>query len=182
MVIIFLGRSFTCDEILALLEDCFTDIYIESSDGNIIDEDSGEDGGGYIENLSGKQLLAPSMAALSSDCRITAVDDVPNLEHHFKNNIPKWSKKEKFKPNIAGFCAADHSGYCDFSSTELFKLFLDKWVWTLLVQQTILYATFKGDPSFIIDQNELKEFVAYYIIYLALCPFHPGTCFRKHEK
>ena len=89
--ILFLGRSLTCDEILALLEeDCSTAIYIEPPDDNITDEDFGdEDGGGYIKNLSGKQLLAPSEAVSSSDRQITAVDDDPNLEYHSKYNIPK---------------------------------------------------------------------------------------------
>ena len=134
--ILFLGRSLTCDEILALLEeDCSTAIYIEPPDDNITDEDFGdEDGGGYIKNLSGKQLLSPSKAVLSLDRQITAVDDDPNLEYHSKYNIPKWSKKEKLKPKFTGFRAADYSAYRDLSSIELFELFFDKEIWTLLIE------------------------------------------------
>ena len=71
MAIIFLGKSLTCDEILACLEkeDCFVDICIEPPNRNITSEDCGDkDGSGYSENQSGKQLLAPSEAVLSSDC------------------------------------------------------------------------------------------------------------------
>ena len=89
--------------------------FILNQDRNITDKDSGdENGGGYVENLSGKQLLAQSEAVLSLNRRITAVDKDPNLENYFKSNIPKWSKKEKFKPKITGFRAADYSRYRNF--------------------------------------------------------------------
>ena len=74
------------------------------------------------------------------------------------------AKKEKFKHKITGFRIADYTGYRDFLSTELFELLFDEKVWTLLVEQTILYAAFKGDLSFIVNGNEMKVFVVILII------------------
>ena len=73
-------------------------------------------------------------------------------------------KQKKFKLKIIDYRAEDYSKYRDFSLTELFELFLDEEVWTLLIEHTLLYATFKGDSSFIVDRNEMKVFVAIRII------------------
>ena len=48
-------------------ENVAANIFIEPNGGDVTDEDSGEeDGGGFLNNLSGKQLNAPAELVISS--------------------------------------------------------------------------------------------------------------------
>ena len=42
--------------------------------------------------------------------------------------------------------------YRDFSPVQLFKLFFDEDLWNLLVIQTMVYATFRGETNFLVTK------------------------------
>ena len=47
--------------------------------------------------------------------------------------------------------------YRDFSPVQLFKLFFDEDLWNLLVIQTMVYATFRGETDFLVTKIRNKS-------------------------
>ena len=54
-------------------------------------------------------------------------------------------------------------------------------MWTLLVEQTVLYVIFKGDPSSVVDRNKMKLFFAILII-SGIVPVSSRHLFLKTSK
>ena len=54
--------------------------------------------------------------------------------------------------------------YRDFSPIQLFKLFFDEDLWNFLVNQTMVYATFRGKRDFLVTKEEMKVFIGILIV------------------
>ncbi|XP_068210548.1 piggyBac transposable element-derived protein 2-like [Palaemon carinicauda] len=129
-----------------------------------MDEDSaGEDEGGLIDNLPGKQLNAPAEAVFL-DGRRTTEDDGDSEEYRssshssgYKN--PKWRRGNLLSSVDCIFPEPNYVKYRDFSPMELFELFFDEEVWSMIVNQTIVYSKSKRETSFTVTKEELKVFL-----------------------
>ncbi|XP_064116478.1 piggyBac transposable element-derived protein 3-like [Macrobrachium nipponense] len=157
-------KSLTVNEILAELEkeDIAADVFIEPADDGLTDEDSAdEDQGGLIDNLSGKQLDAAGEAALPNGVRLGNLgEDLENYDdssYCFKT--PKWTRKATFSSPKPIFPEANYSQYRNLSPCELFELFFDEKVFRLIIEQSALYARYKGEISFSTNEKELKVFL-----------------------
>ena len=180
-------------EILALLEEeeaRDAEVYIEPNDpGLFTDEDSAdEDDSGLVDNLSGRQLAANAEAVFNDEHRTTESDGEVQLtgddkvtflgEYHgtendneTRNAIPtmsyktaKWSLGASLAPGDCIFPEANYMKYRDFSPVQLFELFFDENLWNLLVNQTMVYATFRGVTDFLETKEEMKVFNGILII------------------
>ena len=181
-------------EILALLEeeeeDGDVEVYIEPNDpGLLTDEDSAdEDDSGLVDNLSGRQLAANAEAVFNDGHRTTENDgDVQVIgddkatflgEYHAtendnetRNALPTMSYKTakcslgtSLTPGDSIFPKANYMKYRDFSPVQLFELFFDEDLWNLLVNQTMIYATFRGETDFLVTKEEMKVFIGILIV------------------
>ena len=101
-------RFFTTHGIISILEDenVAANIFIKPNDGGVTDEDSGEeDGGGFLSNLSRKQLNATAELFISTQkCSLeetsshspetfSCLTSQPNIT----NSIPKPDESEKLR-------------------------------------------------------------------------------------
>ena len=87
-------------------ENVAANIFIEPNDGGVTDEDSGEeDGGGFLSNLSGKQLNAPA-EIFSSTQKCSSEETSSHSPETFScftsqpnitNSIPKPDESEKLR-------------------------------------------------------------------------------------
>ena len=175
-------------------ENVAANIFIEPNGGDVTDEDSEEeDGGGFLNNLSGKQLNAPAELVISSrryssigasahsletpSCSDSHTNISDSIPHQHENEepkensyqTPKWRKNTSFPEVNVVFPEADYSKYRDFSPAELFELFFDDELFELVVQQSILYAHSKGETNFFVTKNEIKVFLGILMV-SGLCP------------
>ncbi|XP_068231969.1 piggyBac transposable element-derived protein 3-like [Palaemon carinicauda] len=185
-------RSLTIHDILAILEedDNHVKVYIEpTGTGLLTDENSAdEDDSGLIDNLSGRQLTGNAEAvfhdgrrtnedncepqlsgndeAVSPDERRTAEDDGAAHSSSPINSYetPKWSLGTYLTPGDCMFPEANYAKYRDFTPSELFELFFDDDMWNMLVDQTTIYATLKGETDFLVTKGEMKVFIGILIV------------------
>ena len=162
-------------------ENVAANIFIEPNDGGVTDEDSGEeDGGGFLSNLSGKQLNAPAelsflpknvvrrkhllihpkLLAVQLHNQILPTASLSQMKakgfERLATKLRNGKKNTSFPEKNMPFPEADYSKYRDFSSAELFELFFDNDLFDLLVQQSILYAHSKGETNFFVTTSEMK--------------------------
>ena len=174
MCIVF--RFISCHEILSILEgkDLSADIYIEPNDGDITDEDSAdEDDGGLLDNLSGNQLNAPAEAVFPDGQGL--LEASPNFDNdndsteNEEYSPPSWQKNVILSTNDVIFPEANYGRYRDFSPVELFELFFDNEIISLIVDQTRKYAQSKGETKFFITPEEVKVFLGVLVV-SGICP------------
>ncbi|XP_047739717.1 piggyBac transposable element-derived protein 3-like [Hyalella azteca] len=188
------GKFQTMHEILGILEEdeSHADVYIEPNDpGLLTDEDSADEvdsDSGLIDNLSGRQLTGNAEGVFNDgrrttedDCedqlsgndevffhdeRSTTEDDSEAHNSSPINNYktPKCSLGTSLTPGDCIFPEANYAKYRDFTPVELFELLFDDDVWNLLVDQTIVYATFKGETDFLVSKDEMKVFLGILIV------------------
>ena len=156
-------------EILDILEkeDSHADVYIEPNDpGLLTDEDSAdEDDSGLIDNLSGRQLAGHAEAIFPNGNRITEHNNEANCSSHTSNyKTPKWVRGTSLRIVDCIFPEANYAKCRDFTPVELFELFLDEKMWNLLVDQTIVYAMYRGETDFLASKEEMKVFVGILIV------------------
>lgn len=161
-----------CNEILGLLEDENTPatVYIEPNDdvNQLTGEASAdEDDGGLIDNLSGRQLRAPAEAVFR-DGRRTTENDGENAEpvstsntHFNRYKTAKWSHGTSLRLTDCMFPESNYAKYRDFSPVQLFELFFDDEVWNMIVDQTIVYAKFRGETEFMVTKEDIKVFLVF---------------------
>ncbi len=153
-------------QILTLLEEDNTPavVYIEPNDGELTDEDSAtEDEAGAIDNLSSLQLAAPAHAILQNGERIGFPETEP-AENLISYKTPIWNNELKLKSKTTLFPEPDYSSYRDLSPVDFFELFFDDDVLELMVEQSIVYAIFKGEHNYIVTKEEMKVFLGILIV------------------
>ena len=160
----FYFRTLSMHEILDILEkeDSHADVYIEPNDpGLLTDEESAdEDDSGLIDNLSGRQLAGHAEAIFPNGNRITEHNNEANFSSHTSNyKTPKWVRGTSLRTVDRIFPEANYAKYRDFTPIELFELFFDEEMWNLLVDQTIVYAMYRGETDFLVSKEEIKVFV-----------------------
>ncbi|XP_068215904.1 piggyBac transposable element-derived protein 3-like [Palaemon carinicauda] len=178
----WLYRSLIMHDILAVLleeDNSHAKVYIEPTDTGLLTD---EDNSGLIDNLSGRQLTGNAKAvfhdgrrtteddcepqvsgndeAFSHDDRRTAEDDGAAHSSLPINSYktPKWSLGTSLTPGDCMFPEPNYAKYRDFTPTKLFELFFDDDMWNMLVDQTIIYATLKGETDFLVTKDEMKVF------------------------
>ncbi|XP_068233375.1 piggyBac transposable element-derived protein 3-like [Palaemon carinicauda] len=185
-------KSLTMHDILAMLEedDSHVKVYTEPTDtGLLTDEDSAdENDSGLIDNLSGRQLTGNAEAVFHDGRRTTEDDCEPKLSGndeaishnqrrtaeddgaaHSSSPInsyktPKWSLGTSLTPGDCMFPEANYAKYRDFTPTELFELYFDDDMWNMLVDQTIIDATLKGETDFLVTKDDMKVFTGILIM------------------
>ncbi|XP_068222212.1 piggyBac transposable element-derived protein 3-like [Palaemon carinicauda] len=180
-------KSLTMHDILAILEEDnnHAKVYIKPTDTGLLTD---EDDSGLIDNLSGRQLTVNAEAvfhdgrrtteddcepqlsgkdeAISHDERRTAEDDGAAHSSSPINSYktPKWSLGTSLTPGDCMFPEANYAKYRDFTQTELFEQFFYDDMWSMLVDQTIIYATLKGETDFLVTKDEMKVFIGILIV------------------
>lgn len=144
-------------------------MYIEPTNDELTDEDSAEeDEGGLIDNLSGKQLNAPAEAVFLDGRRTTEDDgdseEYSSTSHSSGYRNPKWRRGNLLSSVDCIFPEPSYAKYRDFSPVELFELFFDEEVWSMIVDQTIVYSKSKGETSFTVTKEELKVFLGILLV------------------
>lgn len=151
------------------------------------DEDSGDESGGLLDNLSGRQLQAAAEVVLQSGQRIGNDDfDEDNSElasqgnDNFdeEDNVPlstfvkkkpisiNWLKDSDL-PDMTTqqiFPQANFSNYRDKSAVEIFELFSNDDVIQLLIEESNRYALFINCPDPKITHEEMKCFLAILVV------------------
>lgn len=144
-------------------------IYIEPPDANILtDEDSGEeDGGGFLDNLSGRQLLPKAELVLRNEVIEDKAEPEEILERPANVSDPNnvllrpgleritWIQGD-FEEWTRSFLKPDYSKYENMSYLEIFETFVDDEVIGLLVEQSNKYALFCNQPNPNISKGEMK--------------------------
>ena len=104
---------------------------------------------------------AAGEAALPNGVRLGNLgEDLENYDdssYCFKT--PKWTRKATFSSPKPIFPEANYSQYRNLSPCELFELFFDEEVFSLIIEQSALYARYKGEISFSTNEKELKVFL-----------------------
>ncbi|KAJ8949798.1 hypothetical protein NQ318_000496 [Aromia moschata] len=152
-----LERGFTLEEAIQMAYDDDIDvheIYIEPPEANILtDEDSGEaDGGGLLDNLSGRQLLSKADAVTVDEAEPEEIlvrpanGSDPN-DVFLRPGLEKitWIHGD-FEERTKSFSEPDYSKYEKMSYLDIFEEFLDDNVIGLLVEQSNKYALFCNQP------------------------------------
>ncbi|XP_022191598.2 piggyBac transposable element-derived protein 3-like [Nilaparvata lugens] len=162
----------TLQEAIDILEcddaDDVQGIFIEPPAPNIdTDEDSGdEDGGGYVDNLTGRQLTSQVEVVTNSRNDTSVLDNT--FEDLSSSTVVKNSKKlkkedwkdEDLPQKDVFFPEPNYVPYRDKSPVELFEMFFDDEIIKLFIDESLKYALFKNckDPK--ITSKELKVFLA----------------------
>ena len=165
----FYFRTLSIREILDILEkeNSHADVYIEPNDpGLLTHEDSAdEDDSGVIDNFSGRQLAGHAEGIFPNGNRITEHNNEANcfsLTSSYKT--PKWVCGTSLRTVDCIFPEANYAKCRDFTPVELFELFFDEEMWNLLVDQTIVYAMYRGETDFLVSKEEMKVFVGILIV------------------
>lgn len=156
-------------------------IYIEPPDNNVqSDEDSADEGdGGQIDNLTGRQLLAPAEAVFSSGRRLRYEqwedEDVLPLSHFARKHVEwKWKKQGDLHVTAEIFPECNYTKYRGMSAVDLFELFMDQTVIDFLTEESSKYAQFLNcnDPK--ISADEMRCFIGILLV--------SGYCVLPGEK
>lgn len=135
----------------------------------------------YIYSLQGIQLNALAEAVFTDGRRTTDDDkdyevdkgddqDKSNDKHDTASRCisgykkPKWSRITIRTSLDCIFPEANYARYRDLSPVELFELFFDEEIWNLIVDQSIVYANFKGEASCTVTKEELKVFLGILVV------------------
>ena len=127
------------------------------------DEDSGdEDGGGFLDNLSGRQLTPKAEILLHgnfvfNEPETEEISLRPGLE---KVSWIEGDLEEVIKP----FPIPDYNKYEEMNYLEIFELFVDNDVIELLVSQSRKYALFCNQPDPKISADEMKCAISILIV------------------
>ncbi|KAJ8911109.1 hypothetical protein NQ315_003371 [Exocentrus adspersus] len=173
-------RGFSLQEALEIAyDDDIEEIFIEPPDAGVLtDADSGdEDGGGLIDNLSGAQLRAQAEVRLLNNDRIggcSANDQTqestppqgqssPPLQNMHKLEDFEWIRGD-LEPNNQNFPAPNYSQYQNMSPVQLFELFIDDDILSLLIRETSTYALFKNCPDPRVSLEEMKCYLGILIL------------------
>lgn len=149
-------------------------IYIEPPDPNeITDEDSGDEDGGLVDNLCGRQLQASAEIEFTNGQRVgdfstNDQESIPDPSFTHKNFIfptveqPKWTRGNlEFN---GSFSKPNYLFYTGMSPTHLFELFFDDEVIKLLITESLNYAIYKGFKNTNLCTDEIKCFVGILIL------------------
>ncbi|XP_030767392.1 piggyBac transposable element-derived protein 2-like [Sitophilus oryzae] len=160
-------RGFTLQEALEIAyNEDIDEIFIEPPDASVLtDVDSGdEDGGGFVDNLSGGQLRAQAEVKLLDNNRIggcTSDDQILSQEsalsqrdspilHNIMPQVNVSAKLEEFQwiqgdlePSRQSFPDGNHLQYQNLSPVQLFEMFIDDEVLSILIEETSRYACSK---------------------------------------
>ncbi|XP_046393650.1 piggyBac transposable element-derived protein 3-like [Ischnura elegans] len=165
----------TLQEVLSALEDDQDDvlgIYIEPPESNVLsDEDSAEeDGGGFIDNLSGRQLRAGAEILVStqrgeceSDGLETSDKRVNSKRKKVKRVLPTW-KDEDLCVKKSLFPDANYCDIGEKSPSEIFELFFDDELINFLILQSKDYAALQNFRNLNITAAEMKVFLGILIL------------------
>lgn len=149
-------------------------IYIEPPDPNeITDEDSGEEDGGLVDNLCGRQLQASAEIEFTNgqrvgDFSISYQESIPNPPSTYQVfsfptvEQPKWTRGNL--ESNGTFSKPNYSFYTGMSPTHLFELFFDDEVIKLLITESLNYAVYKGFTNTNLSTDEIKCFVGILIL------------------
>lgn len=148
------------------------DVYIEPPDvAECTDQDSAsEDEGGFIENLSGRQLRAPAVIRVASPELVNIQEDEPvdtPCPPNKRRKISKhtWKKQCDLPSQLpATFPSSLSYDYSNMQCTDIFELFFDDGVCGLLVKESTKYACFMNLPDPKITSQELKCFLAILVV------------------
>lgn len=130
------------------------------------DEDSGdEDTGGTADNLNARQLQADAEIRYN-DIR----DEAVNFEAIPTGQRRTWYPGS-FESNLPTFPEHSYDRYKDFTTVELFELFITEDIIDLFVTESNRYAIFHNAENPRITPNEIKCFIAILILsgYNSLC-------------
>lgn len=119
------------------------------------DEDSGDENGGLVDNLCGRQLRARAEIEFIDGNRVgdNSVSDettpcFPSESHTFTFLTVEQSKWVKGNLEFSGnFQKPNYSAYFGLSPTKLFELFIDNDVISLLINESTKYAFYKDFPN-----------------------------------
>ena len=165
----------TCYDVLSALEEEETSamalVYIEPNDGGITDEDSADedDEGPFglttmIDDLSGNQLNPVTEAVLVDGRRIYNCCEERKTVSNQGLQTPRCVRDGLLPSKNEFFPESNYSSYKYISAVKLFEKFFDKEVLELIVSQTILYATSKGDIGFTVTVEEICVFLGILIV------------------
>lgn len=163
------------------------EIFIEPPDASVLtDVDSGdEDGGGFVDNLSGGQLRAQAEVKLLDNNRIggcTSDDQILSQEsalsqrdspilHNIMPQVNVSAKLEEFQwiqgdlePSRQSFPDGNHLQYQNLSPVQLFEMFIDDEVLSILIEETSRYALFKNCPDPRVTTEEMKCYIGILIL------------------
>ena len=177
----FLLKLYTNHEIMSMLEskNFPAEIYIQRSDGKVINEDFGdEDDGGLLDNLYGNQLNAPSAFSLSGG-QIDAIDFEKSLstsclqvepanrihKDQCEHETPKpsfykplnWKKRNCLMCKIFYFLK-QITKISRFFSCGIIPIIFHDELCELMVKQSVLYPQSKRETNFRLTQNKIKVF------------------------
>lgn len=177
------------EEALALIDEDNQDvsqIFIEPPESNVLtDEDSGDEEGGIIDNLSGRQLRACAEIVFKSgktynqeEDQVVVNDPKVSEEQEKNENNNKGQPTSRNKRSIIetdwisgdlvrntnSFPSSSYRKYREMSPYEIFSMIFDEDVFELLRQETIKYALSKNYPDFNVSNEELHTFLAILIL------------------
>lgn len=148
-------------------------IFIEPHESSVLtDEDSGdEDGGGLIDNLSGRQLRAGAevVARAQNDPSLDDDDDdgitvVKGRKRRVqKGNRSNWTEGD-LTPAINPFPDPNYTSFRDKTPLEMVSFIIDDNVYKYLCLETSKYAASKNCPDPCITVQEMKVFIAILIL------------------
>lgn len=167
ILLFFSSGGLTLEEALQIAynDDLDVDqIYIEPpNEGAMTDEDSGEeDEGGLVDNLSRNQLNAPAQLVLHGEDDALVEPDTEHVEKVTYEDI-EWIKGDLVESS-ENYFRSDYESFKTLTPTEMFELFIDQDVLSLLVEESNKYAQFKNLPCPQITLNEMKCFIAILIL------------------
>ncbi|XP_054729248.1 piggyBac transposable element-derived protein 3-like [Anastrepha obliqua] len=143
------------------------DVYIEPPEvAEYTDEDSAdEDSGGFIDNLTGRQLLATAEIVTRRTSFEETEDEVTAHGPAKKRKVSyKWKKADLPDLPSTEFETTISQDYEGKTCTDMFELFFDEGVCQFLIDQTTKYALFLNCPDPRINIAELKCFFAILIV------------------
>lgn len=144
-------------------------IYIEPPDPNeITDEDSGDEDGGLVDNLCGRQLQASAEIEFTNGQRVgdfsindqESIPDPPLSHQEF--TFPTIEQPQWTQGNLefnGTFTKPNYSFYFGMSPTHLFELFFYDEVITLFITESLNYAVYRGFTNTNLSTDEIKCFV-----------------------
>lgn len=145
------------------------------------DEDSGDEDGGTINNLSQRQLLAEAVATAFEGGERQEIgieeDDSSDDELPLKRPVTarsrkqppqatksrKWSQSDLPSTVSSKYeWAVENPAFLrnEWSPTGMFELFFDEEIIELIVNNTMKYARQKGNHTFTTTNNEMRSFLA----------------------
>ncbi len=141
------------------------DIFIELPDVHeLTDEDSGDEEQPHIDNLTGNQLRAYAHISNNED----QVSENVSVRREVSGRSAKketytWKKKTNVSNAAVVFPETNHDRYKNLSPIELFELFFDDQLITLIVQESKSYCLSKNWPNLQLNK-EVKVILGILIV------------------